>query len=89
MDRTPRIATVLVVGPSELLVRFENGIEKMYNCAPLFSTPRFQVLRVPAIFRAVCVDPGGYGISWNDDVDLSEHELWTNGKPASQSPQRA
>jgi len=22
---------------------------------------------------------GGYGISWNDDIDLSEYELWTNG----------
>jgi hypothetical protein len=22
---------------------------------------------------------GGYGISWNDEIDLSEYELWTNG----------
>jgi len=29
----------------------------------------------------VKVDAGGYGISWNDDIDLSEYELWTNGKP--------
>lgn len=28
----------------------------------------------------VQVDPGGYGISWNDNVDLSENELWINGK---------
>jgi hypothetical protein len=25
------------------------------------------------------VDAGGFGISWNDDADLSEYELWTNG----------
>jgi len=25
--------------------------------------------------------PGGDGISWNDDIDLSEYELWTNGEP--------
>ena len=22
------------------------------------------------------VDAGGYGISWNDDIDISEYELW-------------
>ena len=25
------------------------------------------------------VDAGGYGISWNDDLDLSCDELWENG----------
>jgi hypothetical protein len=29
--------------------------------------------------RAVRVDAGGYGVSWNDDLDLSEDELWVNG----------
>jgi hypothetical protein len=33
-----------------------------------------------AFFNAVRVDPGGYGVSWSDDIDLSEYELWTNGK---------
>jgi hypothetical protein len=25
-------------------------------------------------------DVGGYGISWSDSIDLSESELWLNGK---------
>lgn len=25
------------------------------------------------------MDPGGYGISWNEDLDMSEYELWTKG----------
>ena len=32
------------------------------------------------MFNAVSVDPGGYGISWNDDIDLSCDELWEHGK---------
>ena len=28
----------------------------------------------------VKVDAGGYGISWNDNIDLSSNELWENGK---------
>jgi len=80
MTRIPRIAAVRATERSELLVRFENGIEKTYDCAPLLSRPPFELLKVPAFFRTVRVDPGGYGISWNDDIDLSEYELWTNGR---------
>ena len=36
-------------------------------------------LQSPALFRAVQADPGGYGISWNDELDLSEAELWRHG----------
>jgi len=82
MEGIPRIISTKPIGDSDLLVRFENGEEKIYDCEPLFSRPEFRLLRVPAFFRAVRVDTGGYGISWNDDVDLSEYELWANGKPA-------
>jgi hypothetical protein len=39
----------------------------------------FEVLKNDAFFKSVKVDSGGYGISWNDDADLSEYELWANG----------
>jgi hypothetical protein len=22
---------------------------------------------------------GGYGLAWNEDIDISEYELWNNG----------
>lgn len=83
MQVIPRIKTVTPIGSFELLVCFENGVAKTYDCNPLLSRPEFHLLRVPAFFRAVQVDTGGYGISWNDDLDLSEYELWTGGKPAA------
>ncbi|MBM3335651.1 DUF2442 domain-containing protein [Candidatus Sumerlaeota bacterium] len=83
MEGIARIKSAQPIGNLELLVRFDNNIEKTYDCAPLLSRPQFQLLKVPAFFRAVRVDAGGYGISWNDDLDLSEYELWTNGKPAA------
>ena len=64
-----------------MLIRFRNGKQKVYDCNPLFSRPEFCLLVNPAFFQAVQVDAGGYGISWNDDIDLSEYELWTNGEP--------
>jgi hypothetical protein len=81
MEKVPCIADVKAVGDSELLVRFQNGVEKVYDCRPVVARPEFQLLRTPAFFRAVKVDPGGYGISWSDELDLSEYELWTNGRP--------
>ena len=80
MERIPRIATVAPIGRSQLLVHFDNGATKTYDCGPLLSRPRFQLLQAPAFFNAVRVDAGGYGVSWNDDIDLSEQELWTNGR---------
>lgn len=83
MERVPRISGVEPVGAAILRVRFDNGEERMYDCHEILSFPRFHLLRTAAFFRAVRVDPGGYGISWNDNMDLSEYELWTHGRPVA------
>jgi hypothetical protein len=79
MEGLPRIESIAPSGPSRLIVRFDNGITKEYDCAPLLDRSPFRCLGHPGFFRTVRVDPGGYGVSWDDTVDLSEYELWTNG----------
>lgn len=81
MEPVPRIESVQVLDALRLCVSFQNGERRVYNCEPLLSRSHFQLLAVPAFFRAVRVDAGGYGVSWNDDIDLSEYELWHNGYP--------
>lgn len=83
---TPQILSVQSLEHKRLLVKFVNGIEKVYDCAPLLNKEMFQKLKNDAFFKAVRVDPGGYGISWNDNVDLSEYELWTNGVEVALAP---
>lgn len=39
----------------------------------------FRVLEDEAFFRNVHADRLGYGVSWNDAVDLAESELWLKG----------
>jgi len=85
-ERIPKIVTAVPAGTSELRVRFDNGVEKVYDCRPLLERSEFALLRTPAFFRAVRVDAGGYGVSWNDAIDLAESELWENGKPVSEGP---
>lgn len=82
MEKIPKIKAVQPIGEARLLVTFESGIKKIYDCSSLLSRPQFHLLANPAFFKAIHVDPGGYGISWSDDIDLSEYELWTNGETA-------
>ncbi len=63
-----------------LSVVFADGTTKAYDVSPLLSKyAAFKQLADDEPFSRVVVDPGGYGISWNDDVDLACDELWNNG----------
>ena len=75
----PRILSVQPQERKRVLIRFVNGVVKIYDCTPLLKREMFQLLKNEAFFKSVKVDTGGYGISWNDEIDLSEYELWVNG----------
>ncbi len=62
-------------------ITFENNIIKYYNVSNLFEKwDVFQnLVNIPNLFEQVKVEPGGFGISWNDEIDLSCEELWENG----------
>jgi hypothetical protein len=81
----PRITSVHATAPATLRVKFDSGQERVYDCTALLARPEFFLLRTPAFFRAVKVDPGGYGVSWNDDLDLSGIDLWNLGKPCQEN----
>ena len=71
----PKIEAVTPLPDKILLVRFVGGAEKTYDCRSLLRKEPFSVLQEESFFRQVKVDVGGYGVSWNDRVDLSESEL--------------
>ncbi len=75
----PRVESVEPMTRRRLLVTFVNGVQKVYDCKEIMRLDRFWLLQNKAFFKTVTVDPGGYGISWNDEMDLSEYELWNNG----------
>jgi hypothetical protein len=76
----PRIESVSPLPDQKLLVCFAGGKKKIYDCRSLLKKEPFSALQNESFFRQVRVDAGGYGISWNDQMDLSESELWLNGK---------
>lgn len=62
-------------------VEFENKIKKEYDIQKIINKWKvFKKLENDNLFKKVKVDIGGYGISWNEDIDLSCEEIWENGK---------
>lgn len=76
-----KVKNVFSLPEFRLSVQFSEGVTKIYDVSPLFETkPVFAYLKNnPQEFSCVTVDVGGYGIIWNDDLDLSCDELWENG----------
>lgn len=68
-----------------LSVRFVDGVSKNYDVKPLFKKwDVFMSLKnISGLFEQVKVDTGGYGIVWNEYIDLSCDELYYNGLETS------
>ena len=76
-----KVKSVTALPNLELDVQFVNGTTKIYDAKPLLDRiPAFKALEDEALFSQVEVDTGGYGIVWNDDLDLSCDELWEHGR---------
>lgn len=62
-----------------LKVEFISGKIKYYDVKMLIEKiEKFRELSNEEIFNKVKVDEGGYGISWNENIDISCNELWFN-----------
>lgn len=78
-----KITAVTPMADYILLATFQDGSIRQYDVKPLptrwaaFST----LWEIPGLFERVQVDAGGYGVSWNDALDLSCDEIWENGTP--------
>lgn len=78
----PKIRNVTPMRGKILLVEFQNGERKVYDCNPLLQSEVFRPLQDEAIFRLAHADPNGYGVIWSDEIDLAESEVWLNGRTA-------
>lgn len=75
-----KIKDVIALQDMKVSVQFANGTTKIYDVARLIDKiDAFIPLQDKTLFNDVRVDVGGYGIVWNDDLDLSCDELWENG----------
>ena len=75
----PKIKSALAIDDRTLLVEFSNTEKRKYDITKLLLKEMFFPLKNPAFFKNFQVDPTGCGIVWNEDIDISEYEIWCNG----------
>lgn len=75
----PKIESILKFEHPKITVKFSNNLVKIIDLSPLFSNSMFEPLMNESFFKQAKVDTGGFGIVWNEDIDISEAYLWDNG----------
>ncbi|MCM1224183.1 MAG: helix-turn-helix domain-containing protein [Lachnospiraceae bacterium] len=78
---THKIQSVKPLKDLKVSVLFQNGTEKEYDIHKLYPAfPQFKEFELNnELFNQVQVDTGGYGISWNDNLDLDAEDIWEDG----------
>jgi len=82
-DKNKTVVSVEPLPNYHLLAEFKDGTRKKYDMRPLFKKDEdFRtLLYVRGLFELVYPDDGGWGIVWNEDLDLACEELYDNGVP--------
>jgi uncharacterized protein DUF2442 len=76
----PKINSATAIDNYTLLIKFDNNQKKKYNIKPLLKKEMFSPLNNLVLFKAVQIEKGGYAVFWNNDIDISEYELWNHGE---------
>lgn len=79
-----KITAAAPIGELRLLVHFMDGTAKVCDLSELCRTnTAFAPLAdIPGLFACASVDVGGYGLSWNDEIDIACDALYAMGTPA-------
>lgn len=83
MESYPRINYLEALPNYRLFLIFDNGEIKIYSLSERLQSPAFALLKDEALFNTARLANGGYGVIWNDELDLSEYELWEKGVEVS------
>ncbi|WP_084031895.1 DUF2442 domain-containing protein [Desulfonatronum lacustre] len=76
----PKVVSATAIDNHTLVVEFDNNEKRKYDVTPLLKKEMFAPLKNPAFFKAVRVEQGGYAVAWNNEIDISEYELWRHGQ---------
>ena len=70
-----------------LIAQFDDGTVKEYCVKRLFSKHEAfkEFEKKPQLFSKAKIDAGGFGVVWNENLDLSANEIWANGKTLTNS----
>ena len=79
VNTSTKIIAAYAIDDLTLLIEFSQNEFKKYDISKLLNNQMFAPLRNPIFFKNFRIEAGGYGLVWNEDIDISEYELWKNG----------
>ena len=70
-----------------LLAGFSTGEYKLFDLKPyMIKYKALETLKtVPGLYEQAKIDVGGYGVVWNDDIDVSAEGIYEHGIECSQT----
>lgn len=75
-----KIKEIVSLNDLKITVVFQGGIKKVYDVTEMFNMfPQMKELEDETLLNSAVLDAGGYGISWNDELDIDAEEIWDNG----------
>lgn len=74
----PKIKYIEALENYRLFIIFDNGEIKIYPFNKLLNEEPFSKLSDENLFKKAQKEENGYGVIWNDEIDISEYELWKN-----------
>ncbi|MBF0238068.1 MAG: DUF2442 domain-containing protein [SAR324 cluster bacterium] len=80
MKKIPKIKAVQALDNHLLIIEFSNHENRQYDVRPLLKLQTFAPLQNDAFFKNVQIETGGHALVWNEDIDISEYELWSKGQ---------
>jgi hypothetical protein len=86
MRATPAIISVTPAGGYRLRVRFADGCEGDVDLSDIAGSGVFAVLRDPAQFRKVTIDPETGTLTWPGGLDIAPERLYEEASRTSAAP---
>lgn len=76
------IRTLTLVKDYEVIAHFKNGDVKRYDFLEIINKlePLKPLAEDYELFQQIHLSPGGYGIIWNEYIDLEAEEIWYGGE---------
>lgn len=81
-SKHPKIVELKILENFKLIAVFSDGSAKEFDFKPLLKEETYKDLEDPAFFKMAKIDAAGYGISWNDFIDIDSNDIWVAGEPA-------
>lgn len=81
-----KITSLATLPDFVLLVGFQSGEYKQFDLKPYIDKyPPFRSLKdINGLYEQAKIDVGGFGIVWNDDLDVSAEGIYEKGVPCSE-----